>query len=121
MSSSFLRFAAVGVVNTVIDVAILKLLTLAGMAVWAAAAIGYACGWTNGFFLSSKYVFKKKGTVTRYAKYALVAFGGLLLTELVIDLLHVRYFHIDLILSKLVAVALVFCWNYGLSKVWAFS
>lgn len=116
-----IRFAGVGALNTILDILVLKALTLAGMAVWIATAIGYICGWTNGFFMSSRYVFKTKASGARYAKYGLVSFGGLLLTELIINILHVRVFHIELLLAKLIAVAVVFFWNYTLSKVWAFS
>ena len=117
----FIRFAGVGALNTVLDVAVLKLLTLAGVAVWLATAVGYACGWTNGFFLSSRYVFRTEASGRRYAKYALVSLGGLVLTELIIDFLHVRVFHIELLVAKLAAVVVVFFWNYTLSKLWAFS
>jgi hypothetical protein len=36
-------------------------------------------------------------------------------------MLHVRTAHVSLNEAKLVAVAIVFFWNYSLSKLWAFK
>ena len=54
----------------------------------------------------------------RYGKYLIVSLGGFIITELLVNYLHNG---IGVNKAKLVAVVVVFFWNYGLSKVWAFK
>jgi putative flippase GtrA len=109
----------VGALSTIIDLIVYNLLLRAGVHIYIAGAIGFFAGFTNGYFFNSRYVFYRAST-ERYVKYFLVSLGGLLITEMLLHELH-------LVLgmgqnpAKLVAVVVVFVWNYLLSKFWAFN
>jgi putative flippase GtrA len=117
--SPFLRFAGVGALSTVIDLVILNLLLKVGGSIYIAGALGFFAGFSNGYFFNSRYVFKSAST-SRYVKYFVVSVGGLVITELLLDLFHVRL-GLGPNTAKLIAVVVVFFWNYGLSKFWAFT
>jgi putative flippase GtrA len=121
-SHTIVRFAGVGVISTICDLTVLKVLyPYVWDNVYGATAIAFLCGLTVGFLLNGRYVFKQDHTLSRYLKYGLVSLGGLILTELIIHALHVDLHIMTAFKAKLVAVALVFFWNYGWSKVWAFK
>ncbi len=113
-----LRFAGVGALSTAIDILVFNVLLLTGASVYLAGGIGFFAGFSNGYFFNSRYVFKQ-GSHVQYGKYLLVSLGGLLITEVILHLFHVE-FGLEENISKLVAVGIVFFWNYGLSKVWVF-
>jgi putative flippase GtrA len=115
----FIRFAGVGALSTIIDFAVYNILLRLGVEVHIAAALGFFAGFTNGYLLNSRYVFSG-GSRARYIKYLLVSLGGLVLTEIIIDIAHVRG-GLSENIAKLIAVILVFIWNYFLSKFWAFQ
>jgi len=73
----------------------------------------------NGYLLNSRFVFARDRSWVRYAKYFTVAIGGLLLTELIIYIVHGQL-GVGELLSKLIAVGLVFCWNYPMNRYWTF-
>lgn len=115
------RFAVVGAISTVWDVLVYTLLLKAGVNIYLATALGFLVGLTNGYLMNSRFVFAQERSAARYGKYAVVSGIGLLLTELIIHLLHVDWAHLSALKAKLVAVVLVFFWNYGMSKLWAFK
>jgi putative flippase GtrA len=120
--SSFIQFGLVGLVSTAIDTGILELLYPRVLDnVYLATALGFFAGLTVGFLLNSQYVFQKDRTLNRYVKYGLISLGGLLLTELIVHILYVDLAVTTPLKAKLVAVVLVFFWNYTWSKLWAFK
>lgn len=112
------RFAGVGAVSTLVDIAVFNLLLIGDFSAYVAAGVGFFAGFTNGYFMNSRYVFKtwSRG---KYIRYLTVSFVGFLLTELIIDLAHYRG-GLSENVAKLGAVAVVFIWNYLMSKYWAF-
>lgn len=116
-----LMFGMVGLVNTLIDLAVLNLLLRLSVNTYLAVAIGFGSGLTNGYYMNTAFVFRQAKSYQRYGKYFLVSMVGLLLTELIIFLLHGALDLLPIFQAKLVAVVLVFFWNYTLSKGWAFS
>jgi putative flippase GtrA len=121
LSSSIIRFGLVGVVSTAIDITLLNILRRSGAKVWLATGIGFLTGTVTGYLLNSLFVFQQSYTAIRYEKYFLVSIGGLILTEAIMHTLHVRFKVCTLNQAKLVAVCIVFFWNYTLSRTWAFQ
>ncbi len=117
-SMSILRFAAVGAVSTIIDIFLLNVLHAAGLSLFWATALAFIAGASNGYLMNNALVFGKQRSAVRYSKYLLVSLGGLIWTELIV---HGLERDLGLNGAKLVAVALVFTWNYTLSKRWAFK
>lgn len=116
---TFIRFAMVGVVSTIIDLALLNIFyTRIGTSLLVATAIGFLAASVNGYLLNSKFVFQREHSYVGYLKFFLVTFIGLLLTELIV---HILAPHMNFNIAKLIAVAIVFFWNYAFSKIWAFK
>jgi putative flippase GtrA len=114
-----ISFAGVGLVSTIIDVASLNYLRHAGVNFHIATGVSFILGATNGYLMNSAWVFDKGRSVRRYSKYFLASFIGLLLTEIIMDSAHFRG-NLGLNESKAIAVAIVFFWNYSLSRFWTF-
>ena len=114
-------FAGVGFVGTVLDMLVLKLSLVAGIEVHVATAIGFLVGLTNNYILNRRYVFQQSHSTVRYGKYFVVSAVGLLLTEIIIDVLYDQTRWLTAMEAKLVAVFIVFFWNYVMSKKWAFK
>ena len=113
------RFGIVGVCSTTLDVLSATLLHRAGMPAALATAIGFLLGFALGFILNSQFVFQTERTLNRTIKYLAISLGGLLISELIIYLLF-THGHLTFLVSKLIAVVVVFFWNYVLSRIWAF-
>lgn len=109
----------VGATSTVLDFLILNSFGLV-MNVYLATAFGFLAGSTNGYILNSHFVFKQQKNITRYVKYFFITFVGLCITELIIYAIHNKIGY-RLNIAKLVAVILVFSWNYTGSRIWAFK
>lgn len=117
---SIVGFAMVGITSTILDVGTLNILVWLGANIYLATAIGFGIGATNGYILNSLFVFKQDRSGARFGKYVFVSLIGLLLTELIIHAIHVRS-DMSVNLAKLIAVGIVFFWNYGWSKIWTFK
>ena len=113
-------FAAVGVLSTTLDIIVLQLALFAHAPIWLATAVGFSVGLANGYLLNSTFVFEKQRTGASWFKYALISFGGLGITEVVVNLLSVWHPLLGALHAKAVAVFIVFFWNYVLSRFWAF-
>lgn len=115
---SIIRFGAVGLISTLIDIGLLNLFKHWGASLLVATAIGFLAGSVNGYLLNSRYVFQKERSYGAYGKFLLVTFIGLLITEGIVHLLEPG---MSFNKAKLVAVVVVFFWNYAFSKLWAFK
>ena len=81
-----IKFAIVGASNTVVDMIVntvvsflLNLFTSGGWIVYAAKAIGYACGIVNSYVLNSRWTFKEERTRDAREKVSFVAVNVLVL------------------------------------------
>jgi putative flippase GtrA len=115
------RFAAVGAVSTTADIILYQLLYSMHVYVQVAATLGFLAGLSVGFILNSRFVFKTELTTHRYGRYALTSFGGLLITNGLIYLLYTDAQLTTALVAKLIAVMVVFVWNYTWSRYWAFT
>lgn len=130
--AEILRYGVVGAVSTVIDIGLLKVINLLGWPYWLALALGFSAGTVNGYFLNSRWTFKYKTKGQegiKFTQFALVSLIGLLLTELIGNTylnysghdLHLLGFSIGAkMVGKLIAVVIVFVWNYLGNKYWTF-
>ena len=112
------RFAAVGALSTAIDLTIVAALRYFGLAELPSVRLGFFAGFITGYNLNSRYVFMRQGRGAA-ARYFIVSAIGLALTELIVRVM-VNELDYRLFIAKLVAVGVVFCSNFTLSKFWAF-
>lgn len=117
----FLTYCIVGASNTLITWAVFYLLNkLLGWSEVPSSILSYAAGIVNGFFWSTRAVFKTKGTVTNLTKFILVNVLMIGLNALLVWLFH-QQFGIDSFVSQMLATPFTFIGNYTLNKIWTFS
>lgn len=69
----FIKFNAVGILNTAVDFVIYTLLTAVGLPLVPAQVISYACGMLNSYLFNSRWTFKDKVfTASKGLRFVLV-------------------------------------------------
>ena len=119
----FIKFGIVGLIATVIDYLGLNIFLKLNSPLWLSTLIGFSAGAIIGYFLNNSWTYKrlgKRGNANDLTKYVVVAAFGLLWTELIMHYLSVSNSW-DANLSKLVAVFIVFFWNFFINRVWTFK
>lgn len=119
--SRFVRFAAVGVIATAIQYALLILLVRGfGMAPTPASSIGFVLSAFANYFLNYRFTFRSdRPHAPAMAKFALLAGAGLLLNAAIMHVLVVS--GIDYLLAQVCATAVVLCWNFIGNSLWTFG
>ena len=85
-----------------------------------AAAIAFVLGLTTNYLLSVAWVFETSGNFKQeFAIFAVIGVGGLLWTEAILYA-SVHLANIPVMPSKLIAMALVLIWNFGMRKKFVF-
>jgi putative flippase GtrA len=79
-TARFVRFAVVGVSNTVLTLIAYEILTRLGVADTAASALGFAIGAANGYLLNRSWTFHADGGTATLARYVGVQGLGALLS-----------------------------------------
>lgn len=116
----FAKFSAVGVVNTLVDVAIFFGLTHLRVPYLAAQVVSYSCGAGNSYVLNKVWTFRTCGL--SYAE--MVRFTVVNLASLAISVLCLRFFHgslgVGLAPAKGVATVCALVANFLGNKIWVF-
>lgn len=123
LSGELQRYLIVAVVALLVDLAALLVLReLAGTSTFVAAALAFVLGLLTNYFLSVAWVFPARNVqspLLEFVLFATIGIVGLALTELLLfcgtDLLGIDYR-----LVKLLAVGVVFVWNFGVRKLLLF-
>lgn len=129
-----IRYGLVGAVSTVIDMGLLNIgKKLLGWPVWLDVAIGFIGGTVNGYYMNSRWTFKyntRGQEGIKFTQFAIVSAIGLGLTELIVNgyivligasLNLAGHIVSEYNTGKLIAVVLVFAWNYIANKLWTFK
>jgi putative flippase GtrA len=122
-----IRYGMVGVLSTALDYLFLNLShTLMGGANqtlgWA-TAIGFCVGLVNGYYFNSRWTFKyntKGQEGKKFGQFAIISLVGLALTEIIVLYFANNVGH-DKNIAKLIAVIIVFFWNFFGNKMWTFQ
>jgi len=121
-SNQLFKFALVGVVNTAIDFAILNFLFHLGLSAYWSTFFGYTTAALVGYYLNNRWTFAHLGrqpNLKNLSQYVAISLVGLGITELIIRWLHGGV-GFNLNSSKLVAVVVVFFWNYSANRAITF-
>ena len=112
----FILFCIVGASNTLITMGVYALLLKFGVPYLIASPIGYICGVVNGYFWSSKVVFKKKKTAQNAVKFLVV---NLIVLGVNTGLmwLWVDVFSIHKILAQVLTICFTMPLNFILNKL----
>lgn len=119
--TQFIKFAAVGVLNTGIDVALFFLLNRFGVPYVAAQAISYSCGTCNSYLLNKFWTFRSSersyGEILRFIVVNLVSLG---ISIAVLALLH-DTMAVGLAAAKGGATVCALAANFLGNKLWVFN
>lgn len=119
----FIKFGLVGLFNTVVDFTTYLFFTR--VVLWSyliAATIAFVVAASSSFLLNRYWTFRVKNSdfAKEYLKFFIVAFGGLLLTLLILYILVDIFYWYDLF-AKFLTIIVVVNWNFFLQKYWTFK
>ncbi len=117
----FMKFALVGVSNTLITLLVYTfLLKVVGMWYLAASAIGFIVGATNGFLLNRRWTFREHvGDALTPVRWAVVQGCGLAVNEGMLYVL-VHDAHLEKILAQVAATVIVTITTFLANRAWTF-
>ncbi|KGE19447.1 GtrA family protein [Paenibacillus wynnii] len=122
----FLKFNAVGVLNTLVDFAIFTLLHSIGMVYGVAQVISYSAGTANSFILNKKVTFRdrERSSTDGFDRKQLLRFILLNLVVLGISLLLMNLltdkFGVQVLMAKVMVTFVTVVINFFGSRKWVF-
>jgi putative flippase GtrA len=117
----FMKFALVGVSNTLITLAVYTfLLKVAGVWYLAASAIGFVVGAINGFLLNRRWTFREHvGDALTPVRWGVVQSCGLAVNEGMLYVL-VHDAHLEKVLAQVAATVIVTITTFLANRAWTF-
>jgi dolichol-phosphate mannosyltransferase len=122
----FLKFAAVGAVGAVLNLAVLYALTELGVFYLISGLVGIEAGLLSNFFLNRSWTFKDRQArglgyvLTALYRDHAVRFFGIVL-NLVILWLLTSVFGLYYLTSQVIGIAVAMLWNYGGNQWWTWE
>ncbi|MEL7605887.1 MAG: GtrA family protein [Sedimentibacter saalensis] len=116
----FLKFGIVGVLNTVISLAVYNIFLLLGLHFLIANAIGYLAGIFNGYVLSSKFVFKAKMDTNKGSKFVITYLSSFFIGSLILYFL-VEFIKVPEEIAPIFVTVFNLFYNYIINKIWTFK
>ncbi|BFI99569.1 MULTISPECIES: GtrA family protein [Priestia] len=119
---SFIKFALVGVVNTLIDFVVYALLTTIGVNYILAQWISYSAGILNSYVMNRKWTFerKEKSSKREVISFVIVNLITLSLTSFLLTVLYNKW-GIPLLISKLLITIASVGINFIGTKLFVFT
>lgn len=119
---SFIKFALVGVVNTLIDFVVYALLTTIGVNYILAQWISYSAGILNSYVMNRKWTFerKEKSSKREVISFVIVNLITLSLTSFLLTVLYNKW-GVALLLSKLLITIVSVGINFIGTKLFVFT
>jgi putative flippase GtrA len=115
------KFLLLGVLSTAVDYLLYSILILLGVDYVISIFLGCTAGLIVNFYIGRKYIFtagiKVKSTHHEFISVAIIATIGMLLNMVIVKLLSFSLYNLDPIHSRLIAIVIVFFWNYILRKI----
>jgi putative flippase GtrA len=118
----FVKFGLVGVVNTTLDMGVYILLSTGFHVHYVVANIfAFMVAGINSYYLNRRWTFRSTADNWRreMVKYLIVIGTGFLINEALLYIL-VEHGSLGKIMAKLVVVAVVLVWNFGVNRLWTF-
>lgn len=122
LSYDFIRFCFVGVVSSVIDIAILySLVEFVHTPVLFAAACGLLLASLNGYTLNKLFTFKDQSEKIKrqYAAYLSVSLCGMFFS-LVLLSIFIEFLSMYYLFAKAITIVIVVAWNYSANRLFVF-
>lgn len=119
----FVKFGLVGVLNTLLSLAIYYILIYFNIYYIIANIISFLISVLNSFFLNKNFVFndKKKGNVFKKLFKVYLSYGVTLVLSTVLLSIQVEYFNIPKTIAPIINLVFTIPINFMLVKQWAFK
>jgi putative flippase GtrA len=119
--SQFIRYAAVGLLNTAVTLLVSHALIVAGVPYRAASAVGYTFGGITSYLANRAWTFAgHEGSHASVGSRYFVVFGLGLLTDLVLITLLVQDAGVGKIVAQLLVAPVIAVQGFVLARQWAF-
>ena len=121
VDQTILRFTAVGLLTTLLDIGLFGGLTrMAGLAPAVANLASYSCGIVTSFALNRVWTFgaADRAGAKAFARFVASNAAGLALSTAIVATLST---FLPSLFAKIVSVPIVFVWNYLLARYWVFA
>ena len=117
----FIKFALVGVLNTLMNWIIFFILNASGFYYLVANIISYSISTLNSYLLNSRWVFKYQGDNKKETtlKFIVLNIFGLVLNTIILFVL-VDKLKLNKMVRLIVTTAIVMIINYMINKFWVF-
>ena len=125
----FAKFIVVGASGTLIDLLLLTVLVNCfGFSAIVANTLSFGVGVVNNYLLNRFWTFpdaRGKSALTQFVQFAAINMVGLLLSDLIIvavePMLQGALGLIAYMPAKLIAIGLVFFWNFFANRLWTYN
>lgn len=120
--SQALKFMGVGLLNTSVDGGILWFLVdICNIDEITARIVSSSIALISSYILNRIWTFRShsRDVAGQFTRFVLINGSGLVWNNLLYGFM-VKEMHIYYLLAMIIATGIVFFWNFGLSKVWAF-
>jgi putative flippase GtrA len=115
------RYAGSGLVNTLVGFVVIFVAVILGFSPIVANVFGYAVGFTLGFVLSRKFVFRSNGHFVMEGVRYLIAFIISFLFNLLVLRLALSYFNFHVMVSQVAAAVAYTLVMYILTRLFVFE
>jgi putative flippase GtrA len=118
------KFLLLGVLSTAIDYVIYSLLVTLNIDYVIAILVGYSAGLLANYYIARNYIFtsgtKLGSSKKEFIAVVLIAIVGMLLNMVIVKILSYSVWTINPLYSRVVAIGIVFFWNYFLRKIFVY-
>jgi len=115
------RYMGSGVINTIVGFVVILSAMAVGFSPMISNVLGYAVGFTLGFILSKKFVFRSDGHFVAESIRYLIAFIAAFLFNLLVLHLSLDYLRFNAVIAQVVAAASYTLLMYLLTRLFVFS
>lgn len=119
------KFLLLGILSTLIDYVLYSSAILLGINYVFAIILGYSAGLLANYIIGRNFIFtsghKLKSSKHEFVAVVVIAVLGALLTITLVKTLSYSLFHMDPLISRLIAIAIVFFWNYFARKLLVYN
>lgn len=125
----FLKFAIVGAIGMVVDLAVLTFgREVLGLSLSLAVGLGFTVAVISNFTWNRLWTFPESRTrpiATQLGQFAVINLIGLALNELIVLGLHPLFGEVLVdppayLAAKVIAIGVVLFWNYGANRIWTY-
>ena len=119
------KFFLLGIISTLVDYILYSIAILFDSNYILAIILGYSAGLITNYILGRKFIFtsghKLKNSKREFIAVFVIAILGAFFTIIIVKVLSYSSFQMDPLLSRPIAIAIVFFWNYLARKLFVYN